>query len=114
MSTTSESARSASFTSWLDELLAVLAISYWVGSIVGQTLGTVIALCCLPNKYAVLFLAWQVCWVIVVRQCGPLWLFHLRCAFLQVFEVVRPVGPTPRLAERYLCSIAQGSIDVQL
>ena len=105
MSTTSETARSAIFTSWLDELLAVLAISYWVGSIVGQTLGTVIALCCLPNKYAVLFLAWQVCWVIVVQQGGPLWLFHLS-VLLQVFEVVRPVGPTPRLVERCLCSIA--------
>lgn len=83
MSTTSESVRSANFTSWLDELLAVLAISYWVGSIVGQTLGTVIALCCLPNKYAVLFLAWQVRWLIV-GQGGPLWLFHLRRVFTGV------------------------------
>ena len=60
MSHTSRPARSAYFADWLDELLAVLAISYWVGSIVGQTLGTVVALCCLPNKIAVLFLAWQV------------------------------------------------------
>lgn len=83
MSTTSESARSANFESWLDELLAVLAISYWVGSIFGQTLGTVVALFCLPNKYAVLFLAWQVCWVIV-EPGGPRWLFHLRCVFAGV------------------------------
>lgn len=50
----------AAFKGWLDELLVILAISYWVGQIVGQTLGSVVALFCLPNKFAVLFLAWQV------------------------------------------------------
>lgn len=77
MSDTSRNPRSA-FLNWLDESLAVLAISYWVGSLFVQTIGTVIALCCLPSKLAVLYLAWQ------------------------VLEVVRPVGPTPKLVERFL------------
>lgn len=98
MSRTSRPARSAYFVDWLDELLAVLAISYWVGSIVGQTLGTVIALCCLPNKIAVLFLAWQVG---TKRLRGDSVTFRLNSVLMQVFEVVRPVGATPRIVERY-------------
>lgn len=97
MSHSSKPARSAYFTDWLDELLAVLAISYWVGSIVGQTLGTVVALCCLPNKIAVLFLAWQV----GERRLRAFVAFTLMSDPMQVFEVVRPVGATPRAAERY-------------
>ena len=110
MSSTSRPARSAYFTNWLDELLAVLAISYWVGSIVGQTLGTVIALCCLPNKIAVLFLAWQVG---KRRLRGACVAFPLKSVIVQVFEVVRPVGATPRAAERY-CTRAKEGIAMQL
>lgn len=46
---------------WLvDELIMMLATSFWVGQIIGQTIGTVIALCCLPHLLAVSFLAFQV------------------------------------------------------
>lgn len=98
MSRSSRPVRSAYFADWLDDFLAVLAISYWVGSIVGQTLGTVIALCCLPNTVAVLFLAWQVG---KRRLRGASVIIRLDSVLMQVFEVVRPVGATPRIAERY-------------
>ena len=42
------------------EVIMMLAVSFWVGQIVGQTIGTVLALCYLPNWWAVSFLAFQV------------------------------------------------------
>ncbi len=46
---------------WLfDEVVMMLAVSFWVGQIIGQTIGTIVALCCLPNLLAASFLTFQV------------------------------------------------------
>ena len=44
---------------WL-EVIRMLAVSFWVGQIIGQTIGTIVALYFLPNLFAVSFLAFQV------------------------------------------------------
>ncbi len=50
----------ASCKELLLEVIRMLAVSFWVGQIIGQTIGTIVALYFLPNLLAVSFLAFQV------------------------------------------------------
>lgn len=62
---------------WL-EVIRMLAVSFWVGQIIGQTIGTIVALYFLPNLLAVSFLAFQ------------------------ILNVLWPLGKAPWLMERFL------------
>ena len=93
----------------LQEFAMTVAISFWVAQIIGNSMGTIAALCLLCHPWACLpasiFLLIQVCRQLTAVERDAVFLIQSlaltwRCLVMQAAIIMLPVGDAPYIVER--------------